>query len=454
MWSFALFFGWILALPYEGPVMYGLAADAALNGKTLNLLTVLFHLVGLFSARYLITTLAKAKTYGKWILGLCLAGSLMVSITPVVYWVYLLPVLSLMAGMFVTGYGHFIKGYVDVKDRTTFVADALIYSNVVLMAAHILTTFVAPMVGFAFIILVVVINFVLFIRIPMETPEKQMRILSSSSEMDPKTKFRIYSVFCLFIFIITLNSGIMFQVIYPYFFEYESIASVYTNIPYIVTLFVLSRAYGRINKAYMLYVGLVFWGLSFMLFALAPWTMGVYLLVNTVMLSACGIFDLFWWSIMGDLFEFTENPASTFGLGLSMNVFGVWIGGILGNTIMALGASNEALSFMGIGVMMASMLILIPLNQHLSNLMIENDFIVKIEMMRAEEISEIKNRANALLTEREKEVLNLLLEGYTNAVICDKLFISINTLKTHNRNIYKKLEVKNKVELVEEWKAR
>lgn len=454
VWAFALFFGWILSLPYEGPVMYGLAADADMNGKALNLLTVLFHLIGLFSARYIITTQKKARAYGTGILVLCLVGSLMVPVVPVDYWIYLLPLLSLLAGMFVTSYGHFIKAFVAVADRTMAVADMLIYSNIVLMAAHMMTTFINPMTGFVFIIGVVLLNLYLFLKIPMDDAVEKKAVLKASPTMSQKAKFQIYGVFCLFIFIITLNSGIMFQVIYPYFFEYEGVASIYTNIPYIATLFLLSRAYGRINKAYMLYVGLVFWGLSFIVFALAPWTLWIYLLVNTIMLSACGIFDLFWWSIMGDLFEYTENPASTFGLGLSMNVFGVWIGGILGNTIMALGASNETLSFLGIGVMMASMLILIPLNQYLSELLIDNAFIVRIEMMKPEEISEIKNKAIDLLTEREKEVLDLLLEGYTNAAICEQLYISINTLKTHNRNIYKKLEVKNKVELVEVWKAQ
>lgn len=43
------------------------------------------------------------------------------------------------------------------------------------------------------------------------------------------------------------------------------------------------------------------------------------------------------------------------------------------------------------------------------------------------------------LTERELEVLQLIVEGCSNAVIADRLFITVGTVKTHVRNILNKL---------------
>lgn len=51
------------------------------------------------------------------------------------------------------------------------------------------------------------------------------------------------------------------------------------------------------------------------------------------------------------------------------------------------------------------------------------------------------------LTNREKEVLNLLLSGFPGDLICSMLFISNNTLKRHTQNIYSKLGVHNRTEL-------
>ena len=49
-------------------------------------------------------------------------------------------------------------------------------------------------------------------------------------------------------------------------------------------------------------------------------------------------------------------------------------------------------------------------------------------------------------TEREKEVLFLLLKGLNNNEISKRLFISNHTTKAHVASIYKKLGVMNRVQ--------
>ncbi|MEM6360978.1 MAG: response regulator transcription factor [Bacteroidota bacterium] len=52
------------------------------------------------------------------------------------------------------------------------------------------------------------------------------------------------------------------------------------------------------------------------------------------------------------------------------------------------------------------------------------------------------------LTEREKEILKLIVDGMSNKEIADKLFISVRTVDTHRRNIMDKIEAKNTADLV------
>ena len=60
----------------------------------------------------------------------------------------------------------------------------------------------------------------------------------------------------------------------------------------------------------------------------------------------------------------------------------------------------------------------------------------------------IENRADAFeLSSREKDVLNLILEGKRNEEIAEELFISVNTVKKHLSHIYQKTEVHNRTEL-------
>lgn len=60
----------------------------------------------------------------------------------------------------------------------------------------------------------------------------------------------------------------------------------------------------------------------------------------------------------------------------------------------------------------------------------------------------LKNPGQPLLTKREKEVLGLIIEGFTNTQIAEKLFISIDTVDSHRKNLYNKLSVKNTVMLM------
>jgi DNA-binding CsgD family transcriptional regulator len=52
------------------------------------------------------------------------------------------------------------------------------------------------------------------------------------------------------------------------------------------------------------------------------------------------------------------------------------------------------------------------------------------------------------LSEREFEVLHLTLEDLKNQEIADEIHISINTVKFHLKNIYEKIGVKNRKEIL------
>ena len=54
------------------------------------------------------------------------------------------------------------------------------------------------------------------------------------------------------------------------------------------------------------------------------------------------------------------------------------------------------------------------------------------------------------LSKREKEVLNLIIEGKTYREIASEMFVSINTILTHRKNIKSKLGVKSSAGIVRE----
>lgn len=56
------------------------------------------------------------------------------------------------------------------------------------------------------------------------------------------------------------------------------------------------------------------------------------------------------------------------------------------------------------------------------------------------------------ISKRELEVLTLMAQGLTNQEIADKLFVSLNTIKTHSSNLFLKLEVKRRTQAIERAK--
>ena len=69
-------------------------------------------------------------------------------------------------------------------------------------------------------------------------------------------------------------------------------------------------------------------------------------------------------------------------------------------------------------------------------------------------INKVKNTIalkNEGLTGREKEVLGLIIAGCTNKQIGEKLFIGIETVRTHRKHILKKTATKNTAALINHY---
>lgn len=69
------------------------------------------------------------------------------------------------------------------------------------------------------------------------------------------------------------------------------------------------------------------------------------------------------------------------------------------------------------------------------------DFIINEEVMNELGISK-----------RELEVLQLMADGLSNREIAERLFVSLNTIKTHSSKVFEKMDVKRRTQAVEKAK--
>jgi DNA-binding CsgD family transcriptional regulator len=69
------------------------------------------------------------------------------------------------------------------------------------------------------------------------------------------------------------------------------------------------------------------------------------------------------------------------------------------------------------------------------------DYLLKKEQQRGAQLE------NYNLTKREKEVLQLLIDGLSYKLIAERCFISMDTLFSHIRKIYSKLNMHSRAEI-------
>lgn len=75
-----------------------------------------------------------------------------------------------------------------------------------------------------------------------------------------------------------------------------------------------------------------------------------------------------------------------------------------------------------------------------------------LKILQNADIQPYEENEDIKLSKREKEVLEQLSKGYGYQLIAENLFVSPATIRKHIENIYRKLQVHNKIEAVE--KAR
>lgn len=445
---FSLFFSWILAFPFEGQALYALAQQYNIDPSTMIFQSIIAHFVGLFLCGFVVKTMKAAKRLMLSSIVFCIMGSSVFLFAPSILWNIALISSSFMAGTSLSAWGFYFKSGTPSNERIKIAADALIYSNILMILMNMTAIHLSPYAGLVLSILMLGGALFFTIQLPVNT-QPLLYPLSEKLEMEIST-FKPFVFLCLFIIIITINSGLMYQVINPAFAHIEWLVSWYWAVPYIIALYIMKNLQRTTSRTYILYVAIAMIGLAFIAFMTLDRSATSYLVVNTLMLGACGIFDLFWWSILGEMLDLDKNPAKILGIGLSANVFGVMLGGFIGNQILTLDNQNLNPSVLALVVVFIILILFPLLHKQLSILLKDHAFLTILSEVSAAEQTKVISSFTKIgrLTERESEIATLLLKGRTYKMIAEELYLSQNTIKTHIKNIYSKFNIQSRMELV------
>ncbi|CVH79623.1 transcriptional regulator FimZ [Coriobacteriaceae bacterium CHKCI002] len=186
---------------------------------------------------------------------------------------------------------------------------------------------------------------------------------------------------------------------------------------------------------------------------------GVASASNTLIDAGASCFNLLLVLLVGSIAarnRVAALPTAAFMLGLYW--FGVGVGAVLGNSAMGLlGWTQEALIWASFA---SAMVFVVFCFVVLKNVSFSEAIgalqppvpVVEAPAGPAEPSAHercLGVAADYGLTPRETEVFELLAQGRTVGVICEKLVVSLNTARFHTKNIYAKLGVHSQQELID-----
>lgn len=445
--GFSLLFAYLLSFLFEGQVLYSMLAYYGVHDATYIIAAIIAHFVGLFTCGYIVKSPLVAKYTMVSSMGVCLIATVPFFFAPSLLWIAGLIVSGFSGGCAVASWGYFLKAFTPKNQRIKSCADVLIYSNILMIAINVVAIHLSPFVGLILSMFCLVTGMAFIWVLPADVQNVCCVKTESKARGDIKKPLILL---CLFVFIITINSGLMYQVINPDFEHLTGLVSWYWAVPYILALAIMRNLPMKVQRSKILYVGMAMIMGAFISFMLLGRNVYDYLIVDTLMLGACGIFDLFWWSIIGEMMEYTENPAKVFGIGLSANVFGVLFGGVVGMVVTSVQLPGAEVAVIALCVVCVTLVMLPPLNQQLVRLLKSHVYLATYDRLSTTQQTDIIDRTKTLeeLTTREQEVLQQILSGKSNREIAGALFISESTVKTHARNIFLKYDVGSRAELI------
>ncbi|HPU58889.1 MAG TPA: LuxR family transcriptional regulator, partial [Candidatus Avimonas sp.] len=216
------------------------------------LAAIIAHFAGLFTCGLFVKSQAAARSMMLGGMGLCLAASVPFFFAPSSLWLSGLIVSGYFSGCAVAAWGFFLRAFTPKNERIKSCADVLIYSNLLMIAVNVFAMNRSPFIGLGLSMLCLVIGIAFIWMLPLGQENEQNKTFKNKTHGGIKNQLILL---CFFVFIITINSGLMYQVINPAFEHLTGLVSWYWAVPYIVALVIMRNLPMKAKRSRILYIG-------------------------------------------------------------------------------------------------------------------------------------------------------------------------------------------------------
>ncbi len=445
---YGLYLGWLLSFTYEGPLFNILINSERHN---INILLFVMHIAPILFIFLLLYRHVNRNTDTVFLYGV-IAASFVFSL---IYMFFgsaigsplhfsLLLFLSVLTGIaellfIMSSTGWYIR-YVPAKYIFVSMAFIILIANSIVMICNFLILVSMEQLSIALSVTACLVSLIIAVTIDKEP------VVQKPHQHIPLPRHTI-PLMCIAFYLFNIGGGIVFEVIDPLMTHYFGFFDIFSILPYIVScvliIILVKDRKPKIEYFLITATGILIIGLILFQFISHK---NILIVTNALIESGYAIIDVFMWGLVGLLSYIYNKPYKIVFFTMSSNILGVFTGVMLSNTLKHVQSSDETLPALISLICALIGMLLIPIiyKKSVTKLYADMDYLDR-ERERQDNLSKLTQYDD--LTPREKEIAKLLTLDMTNQKIAKDLFISENTLKKHAKNIYSKLQVKNKREL-------
>lgn len=427
--SYGLFLGWLLSFLYNGPILSDL-----FMGRNYNLEFIAFSYISLpalFSIIMSFTTIPKrfALPMMKISLLVVLVGTTLLFVVPDLteFAIYILAgILGVTSVLFIAGWGVVFSYSLPLGNMPSVMGATISIGYIIFAFNKFLSNINATSIGTAtiFISLILSLQFTNNIVIDVE------KIEFKSLKYCPGT----IAILAIAMFFINIGGGVTQVVLMHSLDNNMQLMFILEIVMFSGFLLFFGFVRMSLRDVNWIVIAVSLLGVGFVLYLFAPQMIGVTYFITTF---AYLFIDVILWSIVGTYGRIYSRPIKILFITMGANLFAVLLGGILGSYSLTM--INGQLS-----IIVTAITILISFSIFI--------FVSKDYSYNISEFNKIKRLdLDDKYTKREQEIIMAMLSNLTQGEIAEQLFISINTLKTHSKNIYHKADVMNKKELIKKY---
>lgn len=277
--------------------------------------------------------------------------------------------------------------------------------------------------------------------------KKEIKLEYSKANLEIRTVKQVILPL-LALYLIYIGGGVSYVAIYPNLIEFEFIDRFYNVLPLLLALPITVIVAKRFGYMANLLLGILALSIAFAFFLL-PISLFNYFITQTFLQLGWGFMNVFGFSYSWRL-AYKQNQPHIFAYGILFILMGVFSGSLIAYYIIRVGLAIQYHGLITFVPIVISLLVFFFYHDRQKEMALieakeSGKKIIRSDGLEASMFHELE--LLSALTRREKEVMYLYYHSETAAQIAEILHISQNTVRSHIKNAYAKLEINKRDDL-------